>query len=122
MTNDGYKPEYAEKAFALAFAEWTNARIADYFGIDLTRFRQWERNHQAFDDALDRARSMLDDYDKEVAEGFDYRHPKRGGGGDSLNTGVGGLWLFTFDDVVGTEYILTFDDPDTTEYIAIGGA
>lgn len=88
MTNDGYKPEYAEKAFALAFAEWTNARIADYFGIDLTRFRLWERNHQAFDDALDRARSMLDDYDKEVAEGFDYRHPKRGGGGDSLNTGV----------------------------------
>lgn len=83
MTNDGYKPEYDEKAFALAFAEWTNARIADYFGIDLIRFRQWERNHPSFDDALLNARELIDDYDHEVADGFDYRQVNR-------NKGVGG--------------------------------
>lgn len=40
----------------------------------------------------------------------------------TLSKGGGAIptFLFTFDDVNGTEYLLTFDDPDGIEYLLIG--
>lgn len=55
-----YRKEYAEQAFKLCLLGFTDAELADFFGVSETTINNWKNAHPEFLESLKRGKSVAD--------------------------------------------------------------